>query len=505
MNYRITLIKGDGIGPEITDAVVKILENAECKLEYDEAIVGEQIYNKDVSSGIDDNAWKIIRRNNVMLKAPITTPMGGVNKSLNVTIKAPITTPMGGGYKSLNVTMRKELGLYVNLRPSISYYPIIKKSPEVMDLVIVRENEEDLYAGIEYKQTYGSATSLKLLTKAGSLKICHFAFEYARKHKRKKVTCMVKDNIMKMTDGMFYKAFLEVAKHYPDIVNEHYIIDIGAARIACHSEIFDVIVTENLYGDIISDIASEVSGSVGIAGSANLGDKYAMFEAIHGSAPRMAGLNTANPTAFLNGAIMMLRHLGMHDKANLINNAVFATLENGYHTKDLYVEGYSKMLTGTKEFADAVIDHFGQKPKNFKVIDEKNSGAFENFDSIKYSEFLNTGAHKSTKKLVGVDFFIDYDTKNPSEIADKISHLINDSCLKLSSILSKGLKVWPTTHDKRVEFCDNWMCRFLFENDGNHSNISDVMELLSEEFDVIKMEKLYTFDGQNGYSAGQGE
>jgi isocitrate dehydrogenase len=486
MNHKITLIRGDGIGPEITKAVIKILDKAGCELEYDEAIVGEQIYHKNVSSGIDEKAWEIIRRNDVMLKAPITTPMGG-------------------GYKSLNVTMRKELGLYINLRPSISYYPIIEKSPKIMDLAIVRENEEDLYAGIEYKQTEGSVTSLKLLTKAGSLKICHFAFEYARKHKRKKVTCMVKDNIMKMADGMFYKAFLEVAKNYPDIANEHYIIDIGAARIACRPQDFDIIVTENLYGDIISDIASEVSGSVGIAGSANLGDKYAMFEAIHGSAPRMAGQNSANPTAFLNGAIMMLRHLEMHDKANLINNAVFATLENGYHTKDLYVEGKSKAKMGTKEFADAIINHFGQKPKNFKVTDEENSGEFEKFDSGKYAEFLKINSFKSKKKLIGVDFFIDYDSKKPSEIADKINNLIKNSNLKLSSILSKGLKVWPTAHDKKVEFCDNWMCRFIFEKDGNHSDTTNLLDLLSKSFDVIKMEKLYTFNGENGYSAGQGE
>lgn len=486
MSRRITLIEGDGIGPEITNAVVRILDAAKTDLEYDRAIVGEQIYHKNVSSGIDDKAWEIIRRNDIMLKAPITTPMGG-------------------GYKSLNVTMRKELGLYVNLRPSISYYPIIEKSPKVMDLAIVRENEEDLYAGIEYRQTEGSVVSIKLLTKAGSLKICHFAFEYARKNKRKKVTCMVKDNIMKMADGMFYKAFLEVAKHYPDIEHEHYIIDIGSARIACRPQDFDVIVTENLYGDIISDIASEASGSVGIAGSANLGDKYAMFEAIHGSAPRMAGLNTANPTAFLNGAIMMLRHMNMHDKANLINNAVFATLENGYHTKDLYVEGRSKAKMGTNEFANAVIDHFGQKPKNFKVDDTENSGAFEILDFEKYGEFLKIGKYKSEKKLTGVDFFVEYESENPREIAEKINSLNKNANLKLASILSKGLKVWPTAYEKKVEHCDNWMCRFVFGKSANQEEIGKLLSELSVTFDVIKMEKLYTFDGENGYSAGQGE
>lgn len=505
---RITLIEGDGIGPDITKAVRKILNASGANLEYDEVVVGEKKYLSGATSGIDDKAWELIRRNDVMLKAPITTPTGA-------------------GYKSLNVTIRKELGLYVNLRPSVSYYPIIKKSPQKMDLVIVRENEEDLYAGIEHRQTPGSYSSLKLLTRAGALKICHYAFEYAKVNGRKKITCMVKDNIMKMADGMFYKAFLEVGKCYPEFseeAKEHYIIDIGTARIASRPEAFDVIVTENLYGDIISDVASEISGSVGIAGSANLGEKYAMFEAIHGSAPGMSP-NTANPTAFLNAAVMMLEHIGMYDHASKINNALLCTIEEGYHTKDLYVEGKSKVKLGTSEFADEIIKHFGKEPKTLSHLIKKNKSheKVQTFDPKKYSAFLNESSREGDKKLIGVDFFIDGSFEYSEILAEKIQKL-KFSELKLSSILSRGLSVWSEkkVNKNKIEFCDHWMCRFIsyeisqkekeeeINSNLNHRHISDLLaELTKSGLDVIKMEKLYYYKTsigyERGYSMGQGE
>jgi isocitrate dehydrogenase len=495
MNKKITLIEGDGIGLEITQSVLKIFEAAKVKLDYDQAVVGEKIYYKGASSGIDEDAWKIIRRNDVMLKAPITTPTGS-------------------GYKSLNVTIRKELGLYINLRPSISYYPVIQKSPQIMDMVIVRENEEDLYAGIEHRQTPGSYSSLKLLTRAGSIKICHFAFEYAKAHGRKKVTCMVKDNIMKMADGMFFKAFQEVGKHYPEIQQEHYIIDIGSARIAAKPEIFDVIVTENLYGDIISDIASEVCGSVGIAGSANLGDKYAMFEAIHGSAPRMAGQNTANPTAFINASVMMLRHIDMNNEANLIENALLATIDEGYHTKDLFVEGISKQKMSTTDFTNAVIDHLGSKPTRLKAKEISAQTSQETFNPEKYSNFLNESSSKGEKKLVGVDLFLDWKGSYGSELAKLLNSSLSGFKIQLSSILSRGLNIWSANstkqNEKKIELCDHWMCRFL-DNKISHDDVFKIIEILTNGgFDVIKMEKLYNYvlkDGseERGYSMGQGE
>src|SRR5690606_24987824 len=213
--------------------------------------------------------------------------------------KAPITTPQGGGYKSLNVTTRKALGLYANVRPCVSYNPFIASKHPEMDVVIVRENEEDLYAGIEYRQTNDVYQCLKLISRPGSEKICRYAFEYARTNNRKKVTCFIKDNIMKLTDGIFHKVFDEVAAEYPEIESDSLIVDIGSAFLADRPGTLDVIVTENLYGDIISDIAAQITGSVGLAGSANIGDDYAMFEAIHGSAPTIAGKNIANPSGLL--------------------------------------------------------------------------------------------------------------------------------------------------------------------------------------------------------------
>lgn len=505
---KITLIKGDGIGPEITEAVLKILSAAKVDLEYEEAIVGEKIYHQNSSSGIDEAAWKIIKRNPVMLKAPITTPMGG-------------------GYKSLNVTMRKELGLYVNLRPSVSYFPVVQNSPKIMDLIIIRENEEDLYAGIEYRQTGSCFTSLKMLTKEGSIKICEFAFEYARAMGRKKVTCMIKDNIMKISDGMFYQAFLEVAKHYPEIEHERYIIDIGAARLACRPEAFDVVVTENLYGDIISDITSEVAGSVGLAGSANIGKNYAMFEAIHGSAPAMAGQNSANPTAFLNGAILMLEYLKMFDKAILIKNALLKTLEDGIHTKDLYQEGISKQKIGTNEFADEVIKRLGQKPCILKSADDNtgncqashaNEKNLTEFCPQRYDNFLSKNSACNLKTLRGVDFFIDYNTQYSEQLAQQIQQAMEKANLhnqfSLSSIMSRGLKVWPhaqNTQPNKTEFCDNWMCRFMLNLCQTHSTnhnqqVAQLLDALGKDgLDIIKMEKLYVFGTVDGFSAGQGE
>jgi isocitrate dehydrogenase len=532
---KATLIRGDGIGPEITDAVLKIIFASQeyCKknnlfedeIEFEEAVVGEKLYNQNVLSGIDKKAWDVIERNPIILKAPITTPFGG-------------------GYKSLNVTLRKTLGLFANVRPSISYHPIVRNSPEKMDLVVIRENEEDLYSGIEYRQTNGAFTALKLLTKEGSIKICHFAFEYARANGRKKVTCMIKDNIMKICDGMFYNAFLEVAKNYPEIEHDRYIIDIGAARIAARPGIFDVIVTENLYGDIISDIASEISGSVGLAGSANIGEKYSMFEAIHGSAPLMAGKQTANPSAFLNGAILMLKHMDLDIKANLIENAFLKTLEDGTHTKDIFQENLSKKKVGTDEFAEAIIERIGENSCLFKkslnsLSEKKESKKMQCFNQNLYKDFLFEEDLK--KELVGFDFFIDIKNYSADKLGSDLLEFIKkynfESKIQLSSIMLKGLKVWPKTSSDscsgsnhlpalgdesflaKKDLCDFWMIRFLFSEDHQtiHQNLLLINEfhgklILEKKFDIVKLENLYKFNSDEdeagsyqGFSAGQGE
>ena len=314
---KITVARGDGIGPEIMDATLTILNAAGAALDIEEIEIGEKTYLRGNSAGIEPAAWESLRRTRVFLKAPITTPQGG-------------------GFKSLNVTTRKVLGLYANVRPCSAYHPFVKTRHPKMDVVIIRENEEDLYAGIEHRQTDEVYQCLKLISRPGTEKIVRYAFEYAKAYNRKKVTCFTKDNIMKMTDGLFHRVFNEIGEEYPDIEKEHWIVDIGAAKLADSPELFDVIVMPNLYGDILSDVAAQISGSVGIAGSANIGDGFAMFEAIHGSAPRIAGMNKANPSGLLLGAVQMLVYIGQRDVAEKVHNAWLKTLEDGLHTYDIY-------------------------------------------------------------------------------------------------------------------------------------------------------------------------
>lgn len=476
---RITIAKGDGIGPEIMDATLSILQAVGAKLEYDEIEIGQKVYLSGHSSGITEEALNTIRRNKIFLKAPITTPQGG-------------------GFKSLNVSTRKFLGLYANVRPCKSLHPYVKTKHPVMDLVIVRENEEDLYAGIEHQQTDEVIQCLKLISRPGCEKIIRYAFEYAKNHNRKKVTCFTKDNIMKQTDGLFHQIFLEIAKEYPDIETEHWIIDIGAALLSDSPEMFDVIVTPNLYGDILSDIAAQITGSVGMAGSVNIGEECAMFEAIHGSAPKLEGQNIANPSGLLQSAIMMLNHIGQSEVAEKIENAWLKTIEDGIHTFDIYKEGVSKKQVGTKEFAEAVISNLGKKPETLKpVFYPKNSKMY-------LPKYVRKPSKR--KELAGVDIFIHWAGTDPNELAKKIKKIETGNS-KLTMITNRGIKVWP--NGLKETFCtDHWRCRFKAE-DYTIMPKSEIIKLLSnaldENIDAIKTENLYQFDGVPAYSLGQGQ
>ena len=340
----ITVAYGDGIGPDIMEATLNVLRAAGARVAPEVIEIGEKVYLRGVENGIEPSAWESVRRTRVFLKAPITTPQGG-------------------GYKSLNVSMRKALGLYANVRPSIAYPPFVHTLHPKMDVVIVRENEEDLYGGIEHRQTQQVYQCLKLITRPGSEKVIRYAFEYAKAYNRKKVTCFMKDNIMKLTDGVFHQIFDSIAKEYPEIQSESWIVDIGAAKLASTPEMFDVIVMPNLYGDILSDVTAQISGSVGLAGSANIGETCAMFEAIHGSAPRLAGQNRANPSGLLLAAVMMLVHINQSDVATTIHNAWLRTIEDGVHTRDIFTEGVSRQAVGTVEFAEAVVARLGRRPE----------------------------------------------------------------------------------------------------------------------------------------------
>lgn len=479
---KITVAYGDGIGPEIMKATLAILEAAGAQLEYDVIEIGEQVYLKGISSGMEPNAFESLKETKVFLKAPITTPQGG-------------------GFKSLNVTTRTSFGLYANVRPCKAFSPFIRTHFPKTDLVIIRENEEDLYSGIEHRQTQEVCQSLKLISKPGSEKIIRYAFEYAKKYGRKKVTCMTKDNIMKIADGLFHKTFDEVAKEYPDIQTDHKIIDIGTALIADRPEMFDVIVTLNLYGDIISDVAAQVTGSVGLGGSANVGEEVAMFEAIHGSAPDITGLGIANPSGLLNGAIMMLVHIGQPEVAEKVANAWMKTLEDGIHTGDIYQEGLSSKRAGTEEFANAVIERIGQMPA--KMI----PASFDKESKEPMNIFVSDRP-KQKKELIGVDVFLDWDEsgRNPTILGEKLRQL-NVEGLQLQLITNRGIKVFPG--GMKETFCtDHWRCRFQNSEMSpiKHSLVTKLLDQIDAYgLDFIKTENLYSFDGVRGYSLSQGE
>lgn len=476
---RITVAKGDGIGPEIMEATLEIILAAGARIELDEITIGEKMYLAGNLAGIEPESWETIRRNKIFLKAPITTPQGG-------------------GYKSLNVSTRKFLGLYSNVRPCMSLHPFVSTKHPEMDMVIVRENEEDLYAGIEHQQTGEVVQCLKLISRPGCEKIVRYAFEYAKQQNRKKVTCFTKDNIMKQTDGLFHQVFDEIAKEYPEIENEHWIVDIGAALVADSPEKFDVIVMPNLYGDIISDVAAQVAGSVGLGGSANIGEECAMFEAIHGSAPTIAGQNVANPSGLLQGAVMMLNHIGQTDVAEKVQNAWLKTLEDGIHTADIYNDGISKQQVGTKEFAQAVVANLGLKPTIFKPVSYAKNAA------LHLPKYVRKTSAK--KELVGVDVFVHWEGTNPNELADLVKKIEVDG-IQLTMITNRGIKVWPDGFSET--FCtDHWRCRFK-PADNSVITKSHIVQLLTnamnENIDSIKTENLYSFDGKAGYSLGQGQ
>ncbi len=473
----ITVAHGDGIGPEIMQATLAIIQAAGAQIEIETIEIGEAVYKRGHMSGIEPSAWDSLRRTNVFLKAPITTPQGG-------------------GFKSMNVTVRKTFGQYANIRPCMSLHPFVRTRHPGMDVVIVRENEEDTYAGIEHRQTDQVFQCLKLISRPGSEKIVRYAFEYARRNKRKKVTCFMKDNIMKMTDGIFHEVFDVIGAEYPDIEKEAWIVDIGAAKLADTPTAFDVIVMPNLYGDILSDVAAQIAGSVGLAGSANIGEHVAMFEAIHGSAPRRAGQNLANPSGLLHGAILMLVHIGQAEIAERVHNAWLKTIEDGVHTYDIFSEGISKQKVGTREFGEAVIARVGQEPSVLKPARYVNAPA----QAAQGAE----ARKRATKAMVGVDLFLDWTGAGGDALARLVGPLGGDG-LELKAISNRGTKVWPGGSPET--FCtDHWCCRFLAPDGHSAVSHNQVAALLARcaaaGLDFIKTEGLFTFDGERGYSAG---
>ena len=478
----VAVAEGDGIGPEITRAVLRILAEADPGLAFQPLTVGLQAYLAGHSAGFDRRVTDAVAEHGVLLKGPITTPQGG-------------------GYKSVNVSLRKTFGLYANLRPCVAYHPFVATHHPGMDVVIVRENEEDTYAGIEHQQTDEVVQCLKLVSRPGCERIVRYAFEYARQHGRRKVTCMTKDNIMKLTDGLFHRVFDEIARDYPEIASDHMIIDIGTAKMAVDPRRFDVVVTPNLYGDILSDVAAEVAGSIGLAPSSNIGRHCAMFEAVHGSAPDIAGRDLANPSGLLLSAVMMLVHLGRAGAATAIHNAWLRTLEEGLHTADIFGP-HSRRQVGTQAFAEAVVTRLGLRPRDIPAVD------YPERTVSSAPVLLEAAAVSREKTLEGVDVFLHWDQaeRNPDALGHRLQAIAGPD-FRLALITNRGVKVYPSGLQQTTR-TDHWRCRFQ-SVEGRRLTPSHIAALLlrmaEAGFEAIKTENLYAFDGVRGYSQAQGE
>ncbi|MEP6756272.1 MAG: NADP-dependent isocitrate dehydrogenase [Chthonomonadales bacterium] len=475
----ITVAHGDGIGPEIMEATLFLLREAGARLDVGIIEIGQKVYERGETSGIAPTAWDSLRKTHVFLKAPIMTPQGK-------------------GFKSLNVTVRKSLGLYANVRPCVSYHPYVKTLHPDMNLVIIRENEEDLYAGIEHRQTDEVMQCLKLITRPGCEKVTRYAFEYALQNGRKRVTCMTKDNIMKLTDGLFHQVFDEIAAEYPAIKTDHMIVDIGAARLADTPEKFDVVLLPNLYGDILSDVAAQVAGSVGLAGSSNIGEHGAMFEAIHGSAPDIAGKDMANPSGLILASVMMLQHIGLGKIASRLHNAWLSTIEAGYQTADIMTN--KDKLLGTREFTKEVAFRLGSLPEKMAAVDYPEA-------STQLKPITYVRQQPAVKELVGVDVFLHSRETDPSTLAGRLQTAETDA-LKLQMVTNRGVKVWPNGIPET--FCtDHWRCRFMASHGNKVATNMDIIALLQRVdevgLDFIKCENLCHFDEVPGFALGQGQ
>ncbi len=476
----VTVAFGDGIGPEIMAASLGVLFAAGADIAVEPIEIGERAYRAGNTAGIGADAWDSLRRTRVFYKAPITTPRGG-------------------GHKSVNVTVRKGLGLFANVRPVSAYAPFVATKHPGMDVVVVRENEEDVYAGIEHRQTDEVYQCLKLVSRSGCERIVRYAFEYARANARRKVTCFTKDNIMKLTDGLLHRVFDAVGAEYPDIAKEHMIVDIGAAKLAADPGRFDVIVTSNLYGDIVSDVAAEIAGSVGLAPSANVGRHGAMFEAVHGSAPDIAGQGVANPSGLLLAGAMMLAHIGQPRAAERVRNAWLRAVEDGVHTPDVFVPGVSREKVGTSAFAEAVIAHLGQEPAALPPA--RYGGGGQAF------EIPEPGpAAPAEKTLAGVDVFVHWKSDDPGVLAERMRKAQNGA-FDLAMITNRGVKVWPQGLPETA-LTDHWRCRYLAKP-GKRPNTAMIaalqLRLAEAGVDFIKTEHLCAFGGVPGYSLGHGQ
>ena len=474
----VTLVAGDGIGPEVTTAARRIVEATGAPIDWEESEAGAEVFKKGLPSGVPDETIASLSRTRVMLKGPLETPVGF-------------------GEKSANVTLRKLFETYANVRP-VRELPGVKTpySGRGVDLVIVRENVEDLYAGIEYMQTPGVAEALKLISAKGSEKIARFAFEYARSEHRTNVICATKSNIMKLSEGALKRAFETAATDYPDIESWHLIVDNCAHQLVKRPEQFDVLVMTNMNGDILSDLSSALVGGLGFAPSANIGGEVAIFEAVHGSAPKYAGKDVINPTALILSSVLMLRYLELFEQADAIEHAVLVTLEDGTLTGD--VVGYGNGAS-TTAYTDAIIANLGRRSEQWEVREHQPLQLPKLSDDIDYVK-------PTTRSVVGMDVFIE-SPLGPNELGASLMELTHDTPLSLKLVSSRGTKVFPPT-GAITDTVDHYRCRFIIKESPGDLSDDDVHRLLvaiSRRHRWMHIEKLQEFDGELGFTRDQGE
>ncbi len=475
----VTVIPGDGVGPECVRAAQRIIEATGAAVAWEERHAGASVFRQGIASGVPRETMESIRKTRVVLKGPLETPVGF-------------------GEKSANVTLRKLFETYGNIRP-VRELPGVPTpySGRGIDLVVVRENVEDLYAGIEHMQTPGVAQCLKLISNKGCEKIVRLAFELAIAEGRTRVHCATKSNIMKLTEGALKRTFEKVSEEYPGIEAQHIIIDNCAHQLVKKPEQFEVIVTTNMNGDIISDLTSALVGGLGFAPSANIGNEVSIFEAVHGSAPKYAGKDVINPTAVVLSAVMMLRHLDEFDAAAKIEHAILVTLEEGkVRTGD--VVGYDKGAS-TSAFTDAVIANFGRTSERYQVRAYKPI-KLPNIDPA--PDFVKP----RKRRVIGIDIFVE-SALSAEAIGKSVEHLALDTPVKLKMISNRGTKVYPPT-GAMTDCVDHWRCRFVLRDAGgdlDDSTVFDLLRRIAAQYRWMHVEKLQEFDGVSGFTMAQGE
>jgi len=481
----IAVAKGDGIGPEIMDAVLHIFNAANVPLKYDIVEMGKWVFDKGFSNGMTPEAQETI-------------------ESLGVLFKGPMETPKGKGVKSINVTARKTWNTYANKRTFQTLHgvdTVFSKAGIPIDITIVRENIEDTYGGIEHMLTHDVALSRRFITRPGSMQVIRYAFEMAKKKGAKRITCGHKANIMKITDGLFLEVFYKVAKAYPTLKADDIIVDDLCMKLVTRPDTFDVVVLTNLQGDIVSDLCAGLVGGLGFAPSANIGDHISIFEAVHGTAPDIAGKNLANPTALLLSGIGMLQHLGLMEIAANIENALLYTLESGVHTGDFGNKQTAPI--GTTEFAQAIINNFGKKPTHNPKPDTDdiaNTCTVYKLDKNPMLESVET----EQEKIVGVDMFIE-SNEQPNSVAEKcLAH--GKNIFNLVTISNRGTQVWPTG-SVFTNLVNQYRCRFESINNRalSQQDIINLYSSLSKDFKVCSLELLNMWHGSKAYSLAQGQ